>query len=127
MISVATAHPLNRKKTSDAVIDYLLEALFDGRLQPGDRVDIDELSTTLGISRSPVREAPVILERDGIVASRFHRGVYVEPFDSESILDDFEVYGILSGVAVARLARPAGPRSHRRTAADPRRATGRLS
>jgi DNA-binding GntR family transcriptional regulator len=104
-----TPRPLKRNKTSDAVIDYLLEALFEGRLLPGDRVDIDEVSEVLGVSRSPVREALVILERDGVVASRFHRGVYVEPFDGESILDDFEVYGILSGVAVARLARNQDP------------------
>jgi DNA-binding GntR family transcriptional regulator len=73
-------------------------------LRSGDRVDIDEVSETLGVSRSPVREALTILERDGIVTTVFHRGVYVEPFDTESILDDFEIYGILSSVAVARLA-----------------------
>ena len=102
---MAAPRPLKRKKTSDEVVDYVLEALFERRIQPGDRIDIDEISEILGISRSPVREALVILERDGIVASRFHRGVYVEPFDADSILDDFEIYGILSGVAVARLAR----------------------
>jgi DNA-binding GntR family transcriptional regulator len=46
----------------------------------------------------------VILERDGIVSTKYHRGVYVEPFDSESIIDDFEIMGLLSGVAVRRLA-----------------------
>ena len=104
-----TGRPLKRAKTSDAVIDYLLEALVEGRLRSGDRIDIDEVSESLGVSRSPVREALVILERDGIVTTRFHRGVYVEPFDTETIVDDFEIYGILSGVAVARLARQHDP------------------
>ena len=101
--------PLQRSKTSDAVIDYLLESIFQGRLRSGDRIDIDEISETLDVSRSPVREALVILERDGIVTTRFHRGVYVEPFDADTIIDDFEIYGMLSSVAVARLARRQDP------------------
>ena len=34
----------------------------------------------------------------------YHRGVFVEPFDGQSILDDFEIMGLLSGLAVQRLA-----------------------
>jgi DNA-binding GntR family transcriptional regulator len=96
---------LNRRKTSAAVVEFLLEALFEGRMSSGERVDIDEVAAKLGVSRSPVREALVILERDGIVSNHYHRGVYVEQFDTDSIIDNFEVYGTLSGLAVARLAR----------------------
>jgi DNA-binding GntR family transcriptional regulator len=91
-------------KASAAVVDYLLEQLFSGTLRSGDRIDHDQLGEALGISRLPVREALVILERDGIVSMKYHRGVFVEPFDAESILDDFEIMGLLSGVAVRRLA-----------------------
>jgi DNA-binding GntR family transcriptional regulator len=100
---------LIRKKTSSAVVDYVLEELFAGRLKSGDRIDIDEVGRTLEVSRLPVREALVILERDGIVSTRYHRGVYVEPFDAESILDDFEIFGLLSGIAVRRLAEKPDP------------------
>jgi DNA-binding GntR family transcriptional regulator len=95
---------LVRTKTSNAVVDYVLEELFAGRLRSGDRIDLDEIGHTLDVSRIPVREALLILERDGILTTRYHRGVYVEPFDAESILDDFEIIGLLSGVAVRRLA-----------------------
>jgi DNA-binding GntR family transcriptional regulator len=100
---------LVRTKTSLAVVDYLLEGLFEGRLKSGDRIDLDEVCAELGVSRIPVREALVMLERDGIVATKYHRGVYVEPFDAESILDDFEIMGLLSGVAVRRLAENPSP------------------
>jgi DNA-binding GntR family transcriptional regulator len=56
-----------------------------------------------------VREALVMLERDGIVTTQYHRGVFIEPFDAESILDDFEILGLLSGVAVRRLAEERDP------------------
>jgi DNA-binding GntR family transcriptional regulator len=93
-----------RTKTSAAVVDYVLEQLFTGGLSSGDRIDQDQLGEALGISRLPVREALVMLERDGIVSMQYHRGVFVEPFDAESIFDDFEIMGLLSGVAVRRLA-----------------------
>jgi DNA-binding GntR family transcriptional regulator len=100
---------VNRTKTSSAVVDYVLEELFAGRLKSGDRIDLDEVGQALDVSRIPVREALLILERDGIVSTRYHRGVYVEPFDAESILDDFEILGLLSGIAVRRLAERPDP------------------
>lgn len=96
-------------KASNAVVDYLMEEIFEGRLRSGQRVDLVEVGETLGLSRSPVREGLVMLERDGIVSIRHHRGVFVEPFDAESVMDDFEVMGLLSGVAVARLAARRDP------------------
>lgn len=95
---------LVRTKTSAAVGDHILQRLFTGELKSGDRIDHNELEETLGISRLPVREALVMLERDGIVSTRYHRGVFVEPFDAQSVLDDFEIMGLLSGLAVQRLA-----------------------
>jgi DNA-binding GntR family transcriptional regulator len=100
---------LERTKTSAAVVDYIVEQLFEGQLHSGDRIDLDEVSEDLGISRIPVREAVVVLERDGIVSTKYHRGVFVEPFDAESIRDDFEIMGLLSGLAVRRLADKKDP------------------
>jgi DNA-binding GntR family transcriptional regulator len=93
-----------RTKTSAGVADYILEEIFEGRLKSGDRIDLDEVGRALDVSRLPVREAIVMLERDGIVSSKYHRGVFVEPFDAESVVDDFEIIGMLSGMAVRRLA-----------------------
>lgn len=101
--------PLLRAKTSAAVVDYFLEQIFEGQLRSGDRIDFEGVADELGVSRLPVREAIVMLERDGLVSSVPHRGTYVEPFDAESIRDDFEILGLLSGVAVSRLARDPDP------------------
>lgn len=101
--------PIVRAKTSVAVVDYVLEQIFDGGLHSGDRIDLDELCDVLGVSRLPVREALVMLERDGIVSTKYHRGAFVEPFDATSIRDDFEIMGLLSGLAVRRLAEKQDP------------------
>jgi DNA-binding GntR family transcriptional regulator len=84
--AAAPAQRLVRTKTSSAVVEYVLEELFAGRLRSGARIDLEEVGRALDVSRIPVREALLILERDGIVSTRYHRGVYVEPFDAESIL-----------------------------------------
>ncbi|ADP79598.1 GntR family transcriptional regulator [Pseudofrankia inefficax] len=98
------SRPIPRKKTSPAVVDYILEQIFEGHLKSGDRIDLDQVCRDLDVSRLPVREAIVMLERDGLVTSTYHRGVFVEPFDAKSVIDDFEIIGLLSGVAVRRLA-----------------------
>jgi DNA-binding GntR family transcriptional regulator len=91
------------------VVDFVIEQIFTGSLRSGDRIDQDDIGETLGVSRLPVREALLVLERDGIVSTRYHRGVFVEPFDATSIIDDFEIMGMLSGVAVRRLAETPDP------------------
>ena len=98
-----------RTRISEEVVRYFLDALFEGKYRSGDRIDLDELAEELGVSRSPVREALVLLERDGIVATQYHRGVFVDQFDANWIVDFFEVYGHLSALAVARLANDRGP------------------
>lgn len=99
-----TESTLKRAKTSHAVVTYFHREVFEGRLRPGDRVDVEAMATTLGVSPTPVREALVLLQRDGLVTSTVHRSVYVEHFDVHTLRADFHVLGLLSGVAVARLA-----------------------
>ena len=51
----------------DAVYDQILEALQEGRLQPGERLHDGEFAAQLGVSRTPVREALLRLRELGVV------------------------------------------------------------
>jgi DNA-binding GntR family transcriptional regulator len=95
---------LVRIKTSDAVADHILDLLFAGELRAGDRIDIDGLAHGLGVSRAPVREALVMLERDGLVEIRYHRGAFVAGFDAAAVRESFELYGLLSALTSRRVA-----------------------
>jgi DNA-binding GntR family transcriptional regulator len=95
---------LQRKRTSDAVVDYILDELFSGKLREGDRVDLDLLAETLGVSRVPVREALAQLERDGVVRMPHHRGAFIAAFDARTIREAFELYGMLNGLTSSRVA-----------------------
>ena len=102
MTLVVTA--LKRAKTSHAVVDHVQREVVEGRLRPGDRIEVDRVADALGVSPTPVREALVLLERDGLVTSTVHRSAYIEHFDAHTLRADFHVLGLLSGVAVARIA-----------------------
>jgi DNA-binding GntR family transcriptional regulator len=102
---VEVAEPaLKRAKTSRAVVEYVEREIFEGRLRAGDRIDVELISSTLGVSPTPVREALVLLERDGVIVTRVHRAAFVEHFDARTLRADFHALGLLSGVTVARLA-----------------------
>ena len=51
----------------DAVYDQILDALQQGRLQPGERLHDGEFAAQLGVSRTPVREALLRLGELGVV------------------------------------------------------------
>jgi DNA-binding GntR family transcriptional regulator len=91
-------------KTSDAVADHILDLLFAGELRAGDRIDIDGMAEGLGVSRAPVREALVMLERDGLVEIRYHRGAFVAGFDATAVRESFELYALLSALTSRRVA-----------------------
>ncbi len=91
-------------KNGDSVAGEVVRMLLDGRLRSGDRIDRNELAANLGVSRVPVQEALVQLERDGLITTRYHRGAFVESFDAASIRDHYAVWGLLNGEAAARAA-----------------------
>jgi DNA-binding GntR family transcriptional regulator len=99
---------LTRTKTGVAVAEYILGLLFDGTLRSGDRIDLDEIAATLGVSRAPVREALQQLERDGLVEMPHYRGAFVAAFDAGTIREAFELYGMLSALTSSRAARGGG-------------------
>ena len=59
--------PAAPTSVGDAVYEQILEALQQGRLQPGERLHDGEFADQLGVSRTPVREALLRLGELGVV------------------------------------------------------------
>src|SRR6266702_71992 len=71
--------------------------------QPGEvRLDERQLASDLGISRTPVREAMVQLEREGFVRSVPRRGVYVVRKTKQEVVELITAWAALESMA-ARL------------------------
>jgi DNA-binding GntR family transcriptional regulator len=97
-------------KEKDQVVDHILNLLLTGKLRSGDRIDRNEISKDLGVSRVPIQEALIQLEHDGVVSTRYHRGAFVERFDEAALVEHYELDGLLNGIASARAATSPTPR-----------------
>ena len=79
------------------------EAILNFKLEPGTPLVESELARQLGMSKTPVRDALLQLEREGLVTKILFKGTYVTEISRQSIIDIFEIRTVLEGLA-ARLA-----------------------
>ena len=78
------------------------EQLLDGRLAPGGSIRPDALGDELGVSAVPVREALRILEGEGHVHYRPHRGYVVATLDVDDLIEIYRIRELLETEAVRR-------------------------
>jgi len=83
--------------------EYLSDAILDGRLEAGQRLVEAELQRSLGVSRTPIREALRILEQEGFVINVNRKGSYVRRPSQADVIENFPVRAWLEGLA-ARFA-----------------------
>ena len=92
-----------RKSLGQHVFDNLKQAIINGKIPPGQRLVENRLAETLGISRTPIREAIHKLEREGYLGKRPRGGFVVLGLDTIDIEETFGIRSVLEGYA-ARLA-----------------------
>ncbi|MBN2125306.1 MAG: GntR family transcriptional regulator [Deltaproteobacteria bacterium] len=80
---------LKIKSIVDNVRRYLVGRIIQGELVPGQQVKEQEIASSLGISRPPIREALKFLEAEGLVVRRPNRGAFVATITER---DAWEVY-----------------------------------
>lgn len=91
---------LNLKSLREQVYEYLRSAINRGNLAPGAFLDQNQLSTELGISKQPLRDALIQLETEGFVAILPRRGVVVRRLGLDDIRHLYEVIGALESAVV---------------------------
>jgi len=100
--SLAPVEGFIRESSGDRAAAYIRRLIFDGELRPGTRVPQDDIARTLGVSRIPVREALIALERDGWVTIELHRGAFVNALSATAVQDHYDLYGLFYGLAAQR-------------------------
>jgi DNA-binding GntR family transcriptional regulator len=75
--------------------------IWEGRLDEGARLTEESVSTQLGISKSPVREALNRLESEGLISIEPRRGAYLRTFSIKEIAD---LYGLREALEVHAVA-----------------------
>jgi DNA-binding GntR family transcriptional regulator len=89
----------------DWAYDTIKEEILDLRLKPGEQLHIDELAERMEISRTPIREALLRLQGDGLVTAVSRVGFFVTEITRRDLEELFEVRALLEGYAVRQAAK----------------------
>jgi DNA-binding GntR family transcriptional regulator len=95
---------VNHPSLKSAAAAYLREQILTGKLRPGTKVDQDEISEALGMSRLPVREALIELAQESLIDAVPRRGAFVARLERADIKDHYRIFGLIAGLAASRAA-----------------------
>ncbi len=93
----------SRARLSEMVYDRLKQDIFEFHMLPGDRLTETELAETLGVSRTPVRQALHRLEQEGYLRLAFRNGWNVQPFEFKRFEQLYDLRIILELAAVQQI------------------------
>lgn len=91
-----------RTSLLEQVTAQLRREILDGSLSPDEHHSASALARRMGVSRTPVREAILALERDGLVRIIPNRGIRILTAGLEDIVDSFELRLLLEIPTVVR-------------------------
>jgi len=94
---------LGRDKLRDKVLTAIREAILEERLAPGERLIESTLAEEMGVSRAPVREALLSLEREGVVSGEPYRGYSIVSLSTRDVTEIATLRALIEAYA-ARLA-----------------------
>jgi GntR family transcriptional regulator of vanillate catabolism len=89
----------------------LREMILRGELAPGERVAEAPVAELLGMSRTPVRQALLVLAQEGMLTQHETRGYIVRGFSAADINDAIDLRGVLEGLAARRVAERGASRT----------------
>jgi DNA-binding GntR family transcriptional regulator len=102
--------PLQRTRLVDEVTETLREWILSGEIPPGTHLLQVELSRRFGVSRTPLREAFRVLERDGLIRmANGNKTLEVVAPTTKEIIDKYQFREFIDGFAASLLARNGVP------------------
>lgn len=90
-----------------SIASRLRDAILAGYFGPGEQLREEPLARSMGVSRGPVREALLRLEREGLVVVRRNRGAFVAQLSSQDLEEVYTLRVAIERLAVQRVARLA--------------------
>jgi DNA-binding GntR family transcriptional regulator len=95
---------LARRKLGEETTRYLRDALLSGRYSAGERMAVQQLAETLGVSTMPVREALLTLANEGLLEVVPRRGFRVAAMKLRDVQDAFRVHALVAGLLIEEAA-----------------------
>jgi DNA-binding GntR family transcriptional regulator len=91
-------------RMKEGIVDHLRRAILDGKLAPGTLLRQEHLARQLHVSRTPLREALIALEREGFVSIAPSGAASVVALDARDALEIMDLREIVDGLAARLLA-----------------------
>lgn len=105
--SVLSAPASDSRLLREKVYDELRADMIACRLAPGTEIRENELALRFGVSKSPVRDALMRLEREGLVITLPRQGYRVAPVSVADVQDMFHLRDALERACMERIVRRA--------------------
>ena len=83
----------------EVIFRTLVDDIIHGRINSGEKLLESELAKKFKVSRTPVREALHMLEKEEYVTHRVNAGVTVKKITARNVREMFDVVGVLEGYA----------------------------
>ncbi|HEX4222033.1 MAG TPA: GntR family transcriptional regulator [Pseudonocardiaceae bacterium] len=100
---------VSRSLLRDDAYRAIRDAIVDGTLAPGERLNDPELSAWLGVSRTPIREALARLDSAGLVETKPGRHTIVSRIDARAVREAQSVVAAMHELAVREAVPEMGP------------------
>ena len=92
------------QQLSRKVASYIRENVMVGRFEAGQFLRTETIAEQMGVSHTPVREALMLLQSEGIVRWEPRRGFRVAAVSDQDVHDLFQVQAYIAGELAARAA-----------------------
>lgn len=86
-MTIEISRSTRRSGASGSAYTWLRDEILAGRLRPGHSLSEADVAQRLGVSRTPVREAIIRLENEGLLSVRPQVGTSVAPIDVDAVAD----------------------------------------
>ncbi len=102
-----------RRRLADEVYDQLVSAIMNLEIGQNDRLVQEKLASDLGISRTPVREALMRLEQEGVLQQSAQGGYRLHQMSDQEVRELYQTRAAIEGQVARILAEKNDPADHR--------------
>jgi DNA-binding GntR family transcriptional regulator len=92
--------PIERRPLREQIKDEILDRLSKGQIDADQPINEMGLAAELGVSRTPLREALIALEREGIIVSERGRGFRFAPLSTQEFRDLTVIVAAMESLAL---------------------------
>ena len=98
-----------QSRLADDVYEQILSAIVNGNIAPGERLIQEKIASQINISRTPVREALLRLEQEGILEISGRKGFSIRTISEEEVRQLYVVREAIEGYAARLVAEHKAP------------------